>query len=228
MITNGKVKTVFHFFIKPFSMTLSVVLFWLRIGLSVAAGLWLGLKISPLVRKLVTRLTPMRQRLRENFLRRLGLMAGSLSMLMAGSAAVLLFLGLGALGMGARPLSKKGEVHPGQRVSKTVRSLSFDTQRAESVVPLPPPLPSVAPASAIADCYLQVGAFDLRSNAEHCAQSWRGRVPHNVIIGQAPVPPAPYKVLIGPFDSFEAVRNFRAQQGIDGFSRPGSGLKPLH
>lgn len=208
-------------------MTLSVVLFWVRIALSVALGLWLGLKISPLVRKMVTRLTPMRQRLRENFLRRLGLMAGSLSILLAGAAAVLLFQVLGAIGMGVGTLGKPGDKTSGQRVLKTVRKTSFDTQQVESTVPVLVPLASPTPSAQVADCYLQVGAFDSRSNAESCAQSWRGRVRQSVIIGQAPLPPAPYKVLIGPFESFEAARNFRKQQGIDGFSRPGSGLKAL-
>lgn len=207
-------------------MTISVVLFYVRLLLSVALGLWLGLKINPAVRKGVTRVTPMRQRLKENFLRRLGLWAGGLTIALAGGVAMLLFWGLGALGMGAVLPGKGGQPVQTrmQKVLKTSATPADDTGRMQAFVPQPEPSPLLAQG----DCYLQVGAFDLLSNAEQCAQSWRSRVNLAVIIGQANSGPGRYKVLIGPFASFEAVKNFRAREGIPGFSRKGEGIQPLN
>lgn len=213
-------------------MTLNMVWLVLRVVLGVAAGLWLGLKISPLMRKMVTRITPMRQRLQENFLRRLGFTAGILTVLLAGGVAVLIFEGLGSLGMGQMPKAGKSvKVSSGNPLKPSLKTeviAPVDTHKTE----LPPapirPLPPIPEPQLQGDCYLQVGAFEVLSNAQQCAQSWRGKVKLGVIIGQAAGPPAPYKVLIGPFDSFAAVKNFRRQQGIEGFSRQSHDLSPLH
>jgi hypothetical protein len=207
-------------------MTISVVLFYVRLLLSVALGLWLGLKINPAVRKGVTRMTPMRQRLNEHFLRRLGLWAGGLTIALAGGIAMLLFWGLGALGMGAVLPNKGGQPAKTrlEKVLKTSATPAVDTERMLAIVPQPEPSPVLAQG----DCYLQVGAFDQLGNAEQCAQNWRSRVNLAVIIGRANSGPGIYKVLIGPFASFEAVKNFRVQQGIPGFSRKGAGIQPLN
>lgn len=209
-------------------MTISVVLFYVRLLLSVALGLWLGLKINPAVRKGVTRVTPMRQRLKENFLRRLGLWAGGLTIALAGGVAMLLFWGLGALGMGAVLPGKGGQPARTrqEKVLKTSATPADDTGKMQAFVPTPQPEPS--PVHPEGDCYLQVGAFDLLNNAEGCAQTWRSRVNLAVIIGQANSGPGRYKVLIGPFESFEAVKRFRVQQGIPGFSRKGDGIQALN
>ena len=235
-------------------MTTAQFLTAVHIILSVGIGLLVGRYARPIVRKMVVAAMPMQQRMKENFLRRLGLIAGSIT------------IGLAMLSAGFVHLSSAKWFRPGRNQSHSATEplaprLSLDrpeeprfgsTQRpnddtdsntaADPITnedDLLPPRRQTSVLNPLASrsrsqgfdpqgSYLQLEAFDGLANAQGSAQHWQSQLRgHPIWIARANQGPAIYKVLLGPFQHMDAVRQYRNQQGLPGFARSGEGLSEV-
>ncbi|WP_373553989.1 SPOR domain-containing protein [Haliscomenobacter sp.] len=219
---------------------------------SVGIGLLVGRYARPIVRKMVVAAMPMQQRMKENFLRRLGLIAGSIT------------IGLAMLSAGFVHLSSAKWFRPGRNQSHSATeplaprlTLDRPEQPYVEVEETPPTdlnsdnnntaLPARRQALALnplvgggtqgfdpQGSYLQLEAFDGLPNAQRSAEHWqhfgyaqRPQQGHPIWIARANHGPAIYKVLLGPFQHLDAVRQYRNQQGLPGFARSGEGLSEV-
>lgn len=180
-------------------MTTAQFLTAVHIILSVGIGLLVGRYARPIVRKMVVAAMPMQQRMKENFLRRLGLIAGSIT------------IGLAMLSAGFVHLSSTKWFRPGRNQSHSATEplaprLPLDrpeerhfgsAQRPEEEVDTDIPAgPNGHPDEALSPrrqalvlnplvsrsrsqgfdpqgSYLQLEAFDGLANAQGSAQHWQ-------------------------------------------------------
>lgn len=225
----------------------TVIVTVVQLILSVGIGLLVGLKLSPLVRKLVVAAMPMQQRMQEHFLRRLGVIAGGITIVLAVLSAVFVHLSTASWfkSWGGRKLKSSS----GQALQAPLDPGANETQQQHpDYIPQPPTeelqespprpqttslFPRQRPGAADFDpqgFYLQLEAFAQFSNAQHSADYWAQQSGHSlhVYLTRAEQGLAPFKVLLGPFPNMEAARQYRQQQGIAGFARNGQGLSELN
>lgn len=220
----------------------NVVLTVVQLILSVGVGLFIGLKLSPLIRKMVLAAMPMQQRMQEHFLRRLGLIAGTVTIVLAVLSAVFVHLSTAswfkswggrkmktsstqALQQPPNPGTNENEQHPDYIPQTPADEVQESTPRPQTTSLYP----QHRPANVAFDpqgFYLQLEAFAQLSNAQRSATYWtqQSRNPLKVYLTHAEQGLAPFKVLLGPFPNMEAARQYRQQQGIPGFARSGQGL----
>lgn len=242
-------------------MTTAQFLTAVHIILSVGIGLLVGRYARPIVRKMVVAAMPMQQRMKENFLRRLGLIAGSIT------------IGLAMLSAGFVHLSSAKWFRPGRNQSHSATEPlaprlpldrpeqapfgSTERPQQEEVVTYTPADPNGHQDEALSQrrqtlvlnplasrsrsqgfdpqgSYLQLEAFDGLPNAQRSAQHWqrfdyaqRPQQGQQIWIARANHGAAIYKVLLGPFQHLDAVRQCRNQQGLPGFARSGEGLSEV-
>ena len=235
-------------------MTTAQFLTAVHIILSVGIGLLVGRYARPIVRKMVVAAMPMQQRMKENFLRRLGLIAGSitigLAMLSAGfvhlSSAKWFQSGRNLNNTSTEPLAPQLPLdRPEQPRFGSAQRPNDDADSNTAADPItneedllpshrqtlalnPLASRSSSPGFDPQGSYLQLEAFDGLPNAQRSAQHWQSQLQgHPIWIARANHGPAIYKVLLGPFQHLDAVRQYRNQQGLPGFARSGEGLSEV-
>jgi hypothetical protein len=240
-------------------MTTAQFLTAVHIILSVGIGLLVGRYARPIVRKMVVAAMPMQQRMKENFLRRLGLIAGSITIGLAMLSAGFVHLSSAKWFQSGRnqnntsteplapqlPLDRPEEPRFGSAQRPQEEDVDTDTPadpNGHQDEALPPrrqtlvlnPLASRSRSQGFdpEGSYLQLEAFDGLPNAQRSAQHWRSQrfgsaQRPQIWIASANQGPAIYKVLLGPFQHLDAVRQYRNQQGLPGFARSGEGLSEV-
>lgn len=228
-------------------MTTAQFLTAVHIILSVGIGLLVGRYARPIVRKMVVAAMPMQQRMKENFLRRLGLIAGSITIGLAMLSAGFVHLSSAKWFQSGRNQSHSATepLPPRLPLDRPEQSGNDDADSNTASDPitneddlLPPrrqtsvlnPLESRSQSQGFdpQGSYLQLEAFDKLPNAQGSAQHWQSQLRvQQIWVVRASQGSAIYKVLLGPFQHLDAVRQYRNQQGLPGFARSGEGLSEV-
>lgn len=236
-------------------MTTAQFLTAVHILLSVGIGLLVGRYARPIVRKMVVAAMPMQQRMKENFLRRLGLIAGSITIGLAMLSAGFVHLSSAKWFRPGRnqshsateplaprlPLDRPEQPHFGSTQRPQEEEVDTDTPadpnghqdealspRRQALVLNPLASRSRSQGFDPQGSYLQLEAFDGLPNAQRSAQHWQSQLQgHPIWIARANHGAAIYKILLGPFQHLDAVRQYRNQQGLPGFARSGEGLSEV-
>jgi hypothetical protein len=222
------------------------VLFLIRMGLALAAGLTAAGLLRKHIRVLVTRATPVHRRMAGDFYkrsRRVTLMVGLIIVVAVG---ILVDWGMRELERLFTPeKSEKVEFYDDSEPKWNDRLPDFlPPEESEPELPveagltppnelapelLPPPPPSQvdirpetiapAPQAPSGTWYLQIYAFQYFENAQRQLGMRTGRGGASVRIGLIESDFAPYKILLGPFPSHVGALRYREERRIKGFPR---------
>ncbi|AEE53912.1 SPOR domain-containing protein [Haliscomenobacter hydrossis] len=220
-------------------MTQQSIFTVIQLILSIGAGLLVGRYARPVVRKMVTAAMPMQQRLKENFLRRLGLISGLITIGFSMFTAGFVHLSTAKWLRASRTLRqdiKTGsapaplDIRPTRPIDDPIRVDGLldepdDVQQKRAAVPQLSIAQAADPVFVPTADYLQLEAFGSLENARTSAARWQAqRGTYQVWIVQSPGGTAPWKVVLGPFASLDAARQYRDQSELTGFPRSAKGL----
>lgn len=215
-----------------------------RWGLSLIAGVLLARLLRKPVRVIITRLIPVRQRIADDFFKRLTRLSTITGAVIALSAALAANYGLTRLAGGwerteqvsTQPTKANSWEDPAPAPAKAPTPVSSPPEETptptrtvpetyETPAPAKNPRKNTEPKSNAPRFYLQRYAFTRRENALRQLRAWPRTETYRCYLAHAPGDRAPYKILVGPFESAEAVRRYRRRNGLNGFPRSEEGLE---
>ncbi len=221
-------------------MSIAIISLWVKIGLCVTLSALLARRLRAPVRKIFTRMVPMKDRMAENFLSRLAKVSMGV-----GIAITLLLSGMSYWWLNTvwpTAWSKKKTLQslesaplpPAPRTpieQETPFSLVIEQPEPLPPVPTQPdPLPRSKTAQRVPSTslqlkwFIQVNAFEAAEHAFQHYDDWRSQTKLNVYVAVDEGAMIPWKVLIGPFSNRKAARAHRNRHQIDGFPRSAIGL----
>jgi hypothetical protein len=229
------------------SSTSLLVLF--KVFFSLALGILLARRSRGFLRKGITGTIPMKDRMADNFLQRLAKLSTYAGIGVALLVASTSYWGLSeALGAGKMALSSAStpviepdvlDFPPDERPLDALPEPIVQPTPAPSPEPSPSPAPltfkpSPGASRRIAraemepfdgNWYLQIYAFDNAENAYRYYERYHSRYGSALHLKSAPGDFCPWKIVIGPFRSNLAVRQYAQQHGLRGFPRHEDGLR---
>lgn len=217
--------------------------FFIKLGLSLAVGLLVARRLRGLIQKGVTRSIPMKDRMAEDFLNRLSNRSTIIGIVLALVLSSLSYWGLSK----AWPPSKTTAIHysstrkadpPVQREEKETdqeaqppEELTLNPLKTPDLKPQPvkeePPSPTQPQRASSSDWFIQIGAFSVEANAYDLYQSQQQQGQLRVYLAESSDLNGKWKILLGPFPTAQAARNYRNQHAIPGFPRNAVGLRLL-
>lgn len=217
-----------------------------RWGLALIAGIVFARLLRKPVRVVVTRMIPIQKRIEDNFYKRLTRITTVVGIVLALTVATLTNYGILRLAGGweqteqvdIQPLDDGDSWTPETFLesplpaSRPVEELNLMPSIPEiyEATPAEPEITPMAPmpaerTPAPGRFYLQLYAFQHYENALRQVQVWPGGELYRCHLAFAPGEDVPYKILIGPFSSRDAARQFRRRKGLSGFPRPADRLE---
>lgn len=217
--------------------------FFIKLGLSLGLGLLAVRQLRGLIQKGITRSIPMKERMAEDFLQRL-----SNRSTIVGIALVMLITSASYGGLSRiwpkhdsapsfspqRDKLEQSKVDESQALEQAQNEETSEPRPKEfSFLPTaqkdePAKISSPVRIKSEEAWYIQIGAFAIQANAQALWQTQQqvgGSV--QVFLAETQEIKAPWKILLGPFPSAQAARNYRDQHGIPGYPRNASGLRLL-
>lgn len=234
------------------SSTALIVLF--KVVFSLAFGILLARRARGFLRKSITGAIPMKDRMADNFLQRLAKLSTYAGIGMALLVCSISYWGLSeAFGAGKTALSNAQTLGIEPDVldfPPDERPLDVAPEPEPLPAPLPTPQPDPVPdahaplvfkpapqsTDRIAraeiepyngNWYLQIYAFDEAENAYRYYERYHSRYGAALHLKSAPGDFCPWKIVIGPFRSNQAARNYAQRYELRGFPRHEDGLRDL-
>lgn len=208
-------------------MTAELFFHYFQIVFAITAGLLIVSRLRKKLRSLVVRFMPVKQRLADNFLPRQTRYSAVAGIVLTALIAITLFVGMEYL---------EQKVTTSQEITLSVSNAQDKTPLSKTTLSTPPEQPPQAkeeqetptpsrdessqyyPSSSVM-YYLQLQAFENPRNALKQEKYWTQRLNEPVTTKNIPGDNAPYKILVGPFPSRQAVMKYRSSTGLPGFIR---------
>lgn len=217
--------------------------FFIKLGLSLAVGLLVARRLRGLIQKGVTRSIPMKDRMAEDFLNRLSNRSTIIGIVLALVLSSLSYWGLSKAWPrpntsaiqygGARqvdpPVQQKEKVI--DKETQQLEELTLNPLKTPDLAPLEakeePPSPTLPQRASSSEWFIQIGAFSVEANAYDLYQSQQQQSQLRVYLAESSDLRGKWKILLGPFPTAQAARNYRNQHAIPGFPRNAVGLRLL-
>ncbi len=205
---------------------------WLIIRLIIALilGIIAARLLRQAVRVTITRLMPMRKRMADNFYYQLSQRSLLAGLIIALAVSISAFAGLSQLPdlfrlheettIDGKPLGTGTELSilPAESLTDFPNEVPVDTN-PEALTDIPAEY-TPEKAAPTWDYYAQINAFHSLDNARRQFQKWPWWPMYPLHIAHLKDDSgAPYKMLVGPFDSKKGAEHFLSQQIVPGFPR---------
>lgn len=214
-------------------MDLAAFFFGMKIALSLGLGVLAARMLRIPIRKLLTRLTPMKDRMAEQFLEKLSWRSTLVGMIITLVGSTLSWWLLhqgqkrwsgGKTGAPAQRLGIGWPTPPPTPAEVPLENLEPTPVEPLPAVELPVPPPRRSALASSDGWYWQLEAFATEANARNQWTYWQQRLRQPVRLGWLDDGIAPWKIVAGPFPSRDASKAFGRSSQLPGFARPGQQL----